>query len=71
MLDIAEKAIYADAMAAASSPSVSAGGGLREIVTRSRAGHEISNFVGRISDFTGQFKSPVRKFAMKFNTPQA
>lgn len=71
VIDVAERQIYADAATAARSPNLTVGAGLREVVTRSRAGHEISNFVGRIADFTGQFKSPVRKFVTQFNKPAA
>lgn len=55
-LDIAEKQIYADAMVAAMSPEAPAGGGLREIKTRSPAGHMVSTFVGAPSAWTDQFK---------------
>jgi hypothetical protein len=71
VIDIAERQIYADAATAARTPGVSISAGLREVVSRSRAGHEISTFVGRVSDFTGQFKSPVRKFVSQFNKPAA
>ena len=68
--DFVEKQIYSDAMTAAMNPVASAGMGLREVITRSRAGHEISTFIGKVSDFTNQFKTPVMKRAVKFNKPQ-
>ncbi len=68
--DFVEKQIYSDAMTAAMNPVASAGMGLREVITRSRAGHEISTFIGKMSDFTSQFKTPVMKRAVKFNKPQ-
>ncbi len=71
VIDIAEKQIYADAATAARTPGIDVGAGLREVISKSRAGHEISTFVGRISDFTGQFKNPVRKFVTQINKPTA
>ena len=67
VIDIAEGAIYADAMAASMNPIAMGGAGLFERITRSRAGHEISTFVGKISDFTNTFKTPVVKRAGKWN----
>lgn len=66
IIDVVESQVYADAAVAARSPVAAAGMGLREMITRSRAGHEISTFVGRISDFTSMFKPPVRKFVSGF-----
>ncbi len=69
VLNIAEKQIYNDAMTAARNPVAVPGQGLREIIRRSPAGHQVSTFIGDIKDFTSQFKPPVRRFVEKFNKP--
>lgn len=54
---IVEKQIYADAVNAANNPVLAQGEGLREIKTRSPAGHQISTFKGSISSWMNNFKA--------------
>jgi hypothetical protein len=61
LFDIVEKKIYADAFEAANNPVMSEGEGLREIKSRSPAGHQISTFKGRISSWMNQFKADAFK----------
>lgn len=58
MLDVVEKQVYADAMAAANSPGEVGAGNLREIVTHDTTGRRVSTFVGDPSVWTNQFKGP-------------
>jgi chemotaxis protein histidine kinase CheA len=60
MLDVAEKAIYADAERVAAHPADIAPGTLREIVKHDRTGRRISEFVGSPSAWMDQFKSPAQ-----------
>lgn len=65
-LDLAENAIYADAQAAANSPTSAGLGMLREVKRRDPAGRrEYSEFVGDIRAFTGEFRSDAA--TVKFN----
>ena len=57
LFSVVESKIYSDAMEAANSPIENVGGGLREIKTRSAAGHQISTFKGNISSWTNEFKA--------------
>jgi hypothetical protein len=61
VIGIAEKQIYADAQAAASSPTISAAEGMREIKSMSAAGHHVSTFVGNPGAWTSQFKLQSRR----------
>ncbi len=61
MLGIAETQIYADAMTAAMNPAAPEGETLREVQTKSRAGHSVSTFVGNPAAWTSQFKLPARR----------
>ena len=66
LLDIAEKQIFADALAAAKSP-VAYGDQLIEHRTTDRAGRTISTFTGSVGAWLDQFKvAPMR--AMEFRT---
>ena len=56
VLDIAETQIYADAVAAASSPSVIGAGVLRESVDTDRTGRKITRFTGDPEACWGAFK---------------
>lgn len=67
VIDLAEKQIYADAAVAARNPASVPAGGLREIKRTSPGGHQISEFVGSVSAFTGAFKPPVRRFVTQIN----
>jgi len=58
---IAERSIYADAMAAANSPASYDIGHLHEHVQRVRGGGEISTFKGNPKTWMGQFKMPGNK----------
>lgn len=64
---IVETQIYGDAMAAANNPVMVQGGGLREVKTRSAAGHQISTFKGNISSWMNDFKADSFKVT-KLNT---
>lgn len=57
LFGIVENKIYADAMDAANSPVTAPGEGLREIKTRTAAGHQISTFKGNIGSWMGEFKA--------------
>jgi hypothetical protein len=67
VIDLAEKQVYADAAVAARNPASVPAGGLREIKRTSPGGHQISEFVGSVSAFTGAFKPPVRRFVTQIN----
>lgn len=54
---IVENAIYGDAISAANNPVLAVGEGLREVKTRSAAGHQISTFKGSISAWMDNFKA--------------
>ena len=58
---LVESKIYSDAMEAANSPVSNVGGGLREVKTRSAAGHQITTFKGDISSWTAEFKADAFK----------
>jgi len=60
ILAIAESQIYADALAAASSPADVPAGTLREVIKIDRVGRKISEFVGAKSAWMDQFKSPAQ-----------
>jgi 8-oxo-dGTP pyrophosphatase MutT (NUDIX family) len=60
VLAIAEQQIYADALAASSSPADVPAGTLREIIKIDRVGRKISEFVGAKSAWMDQFKSPAQ-----------
>lgn len=60
-IGIAEKQIYADAMAAAMSPDAPEGGGLREIKSKTAAGHSVSTFVGTPGAWTSAHKIQTRR----------
>lgn len=61
LFSVAEKQIYADAMTAANNPVLAEGEGLREIKTRSAAGHQISTFKGNIASWMDSFKADAFK----------
>jgi hypothetical protein len=61
LFNIVEKQIYADAVVTANNPLVTNTGGLREIKTRSPAGHQISTFKGAISSWMRDFKADAFK----------
>jgi 8-oxo-dGTP pyrophosphatase MutT (NUDIX family) len=60
-LDVVEQQVFADAQAASRNPATVTGG-LREIKRTGPGGHQISDFVGSISEFTRMHKPPVRGF---------
>ena len=60
-LDVVEQQVFADAQAASRNPATVTGG-LREIKRTGPGGHQISEFVGSISEFTRMHKPPVRGF---------
>ena len=67
LLEIAEKQIFADALAVAKSP-VAYGDALVERRTTDRAGRTVSTFVGSVGAWLDQFKvAPLR--CTEFNTP--
>jgi len=57
ILDIAEKQVYSDAMAAANMPSTYQPGMLREVKRRTDAGHTITEFRGDIGAAWSDFKA--------------
>lgn len=67
MLDVAEKAIYADAEQAGLRPVEAPDGVLRARVTKDRTGREITEFHGSKRVWMQQFMSPAQQL-IKFNT---
>jgi hypothetical protein len=68
VLDVAETQIYADALVAASSPSVIGAGQLREVIEVDRTGRRITKFAGDPEACWGPFKqAPLR--VTGFDTP--
>jgi len=68
MLAIAEKQIYAEALAASKAPGVYADGQLVEMTERDRAGRTITKFKGSISAWLDDFKLPAMRVTA-FNLP--
>jgi hypothetical protein len=60
-LDVVEQQVFADAQTASRNPATVTGG-LREIKRTGPGGHQISEFVGSISEYTRMHKPPVRQF---------
>jgi hypothetical protein len=58
---VIENQIYADAVAAGNNPVLVQGENLREVKTRSPAGHQISTFKGSISSWMNNFKADAFK----------
>jgi 8-oxo-dGTP pyrophosphatase MutT (NUDIX family) len=61
VFDIAESAIYADAMAAAINPAASPEGGLRAVTKDIGTGHRVTTFYGKPSDWMDDFRAPRAK----------
>ena len=68
MLAIAEKQIYAEALAASKAPGAYADGQLIEMTERDRAGRTITKFKGSISAWLDDFKLPSMRVTA-FNLP--
>ena len=68
MLAIAEKQIYAEALAASKAPGAYADGQLIEMTERDRAGRTITKFKGSISAWLDDFKLPAMRVTA-FNLP--
>jgi flagellar motor protein MotB len=66
-LHIAEEAIYADAVAVASTQPDIPAGTLREIKRKDRTGREVIEFQGSMNAWMGQFKAPGMKQVKIFN----
>jgi 8-oxo-dGTP pyrophosphatase MutT (NUDIX family) len=58
VFDIAEAAIYADAMGAAVNPAVSPEGGLRAVTRDTGTGHKITTFYGNVGSWMDDFRAP-------------
>lgn len=69
-LEIAERQIYADASAAARSPSGVAAGSLRAIRKRDAADRMITEFVGEPSAWMGEFRTAPRSITKPFFRPR-
>lgn len=69
ILDIAEKAIYADARAVADQPATVPEGQLREVIRADDTGRRIKTYIGDPDTWMSDFKSP-RKRVSKFITRQ-
>lgn len=63
--DIAEQAIYADAMEAATHPSASPEGGLRAVTKDTGTGHRVTTFYGKPSDWMDDFRAPRMKAGLR------
>ncbi|WP_175952868.1 NUDIX domain-containing protein [Burkholderia sp. BCC0405] len=61
VFEIAEAAIYADAMGAAVNPVNSAEGGLRAVTKDIGTGHRVTTFYGKPSDWMDDFRAPRAK----------
>jgi hypothetical protein len=61
VFEIAEAAIYADAMGAAVNPAVSSEGGLRAVTKDIGTGHRVTTFYGKPSDWMDDFRAPRAK----------
>jgi 8-oxo-dGTP pyrophosphatase MutT (NUDIX family) len=61
VFDIAESAIYADAMEAAVRPIGSPEGGLRAVTKDTGTGHRVTTFYGKPSDWMDDFRAPRAK----------
>jgi len=67
MLEIVEKRVYADALAASRGTGALAKGQLIEIQKKDRAGRIITEFRGDMEAWLGDFKLPSSR-VIKFNT---
>ena len=67
MLDIVEKRVYADALAASRGTGAIAKGQLIELHKKDRAGRTITEFRGDMEAWLGDFKLPTHR-VVKFNT---
>lgn len=65
VFDIAETAIYADAMDAAVRPVDSPEGGLRAVTKDTGTGHRVTTFYGKPSDWMDDFRAPRMKAGLR------
>lgn len=65
VFDIAEAAIYADAMSAAIHPASSPEGGLRAVTKDTGTGHRVTTFYGKPSDWMDDFRAPRMKAGLR------